>query len=176
MIFCGTALCIFVFEFVCFGQEFYLHFLLLFVLLKGSSSLSDWSNMVHEMMVAGTLAPLPINQELQPIFKLLLTQAVKSIVHDDGTPLNSINVIDTAISSYTNYCSLFDCDIPACPATVKLDGIFYKEIDLKLQGRSVYQSNENYLFYQGTSKNWIVSPQLDAQPTILQTTSCPQQG
>ena len=157
--------------------QLYLNFLLLCVLLKGSSSLSDWSSMVHEMMVAGTLAPLPINQALEPIFKLLLTQAVKSIVHNNGTRLNSNNVIDTAIS-LSNYCSLFDCDIPACPATVKLDGIFYQEIGLKLQGRSVYQdySNENYLFYEGTSKSWIVSPQLDAQEAIMQTTSCPQQG
>ena len=134
--------------------------------------------MVHIMMETGTLAPLPINQELEPILDILLTQAVKNIVHNDGTPLNSSNVIDTAIRSYVKYCSLFDCDIPACPATVKLDGIFYQEIGLKLQGRSVYQdySNENYLFYEGTSKSWIVSPQLDAQPTIMQTTSCPQQG
>ena len=134
--------------------------------------------MVQTMMVTGTLAPLPINQELEPIYKILLTQAVKNIVHNDGTPINFDNVIDTAISFYINYCSSFDCDIPACPATVKLDGIFYQEIDLKLQGRSVYQDydNENYLFYEGTSKSWIVSPQLDAQPTIMQTTSCPQQG
>ena len=134
--------------------------------------------MVHEMMVAGTLAPLPINQELEPIFKLLLTQAVKSIVHDDGTPLNSTNVIDTTIS-LSNYCSLFDCDIPACPATVKLDGNLYLEIDLsKRQGRSVYKdySNGNYLFYEGISLSWIVSPQFDAQQAIMQTTSCPQQG
>ena len=134
--------------------------------------------MVQTMMETGTLAPLPINQELEPIYKILLTQAVKNIVHNDGTQLNSDNVIDTAISFYINYCSVFDCDVPACPATVKLDGIFYQEIDLKLQGRSVYQDydNENYLFYEGTSKSWIVSPQLDAQPTIMQTTSCPQQG
>lgn len=161
-----------------FFYQFYLHFLLLCVLLKGSSSLSDWSSMVHEMMVAGTLAPLPINQELEPIFKLLLTQAVKSIVHDDGTPLNSTNVIDTAIS-LSNYCSLFDCDIPACPATVKLDGNLYQEIDLKkLQGRSVYKdySNGNYLFYEGISLSWIVSPQFNASQAIMQTTSCPQQG
>ena len=134
--------------------------------------------MVHIMMETGTLAPLPINQELEPILDILLTQAVKNIVHNDGTPINFDNVIDTAISFYINYCSVFDCDVPACPATVKLDGIFYQEIDLKLQGRSVYQDydNENYLFYEGTSKSWIVSPQLDAQPTIMQTTSCPQQG
>ena len=134
--------------------------------------------MVHEMMVAGTLAPLPINQELEPIYKILLTQAVKNIVHNDGTPLNSSNVIGTAIRSYIKYCSFFDCDIPACPATVKLDGNLYQEIDLKLQGRSVYQdySNENYLFYEGTRKSWIVSPQLDAQQTSMQSTSCPQQG
>ena len=132
------------------------------------------------MMVAETLAPLPINQELEPIYKILLTQAVKNIVHDDynNTPLNSRNVIDTAISWYTDYCSLYDCDIPACPATVKLDGIFYQEIDFKFQGRSAYQEsiNENFLFYEGTSKSWIVSPNLNAQPTIMQTTSCPQQG
>ena len=135
--------------------------------------------MVQTMMETGTLAPLPINQELEPIFKILLTSAVKNIVHDDGTPLDVTNVIDVAISSgYLKYCSLFDCGIPACPATVKLDGIFYQEIDLKLQGRSVYQDydDENYLFYEGTSKSWIVSPQLNAQPTIMQTTSCPQQG
>ena len=134
--------------------------------------------MVQIMMETGTLAPLPINQELEPIYKILLTQAVKNISHHDGTPLNSDNVIDTAISSYINYCSLFDCDIPACPATVKLDGNLYQEIDLKLLGRSVYKdySNENYLFYEGISKSWIVSPQFDAQQIIRQTTSCPQQG
>ena len=133
--------------------------------------------MVQTMMVTGTLAPLPIILELEPIFKILLTSAVKSIVHDDGTPLNVNNVIDVAISSgYIKYCSLLDCDIPACPAIVKLDGNIYQEIDLELQGRGVYQDNENYLFYEGTSKSWIVSPQLNAQPTIKQTTSCPQQG
>ena len=162
-----------------FFYQFYLHFLLLCVLLKGSSSLSDWSSMVQEMMVTGTLAPLPINQELEPIFKILLTQAVKNIVHNDGTPLNSSNVIGTAIRSYIKYCSLFDCDIPACPATVKLNGNLYQEIDLKkLQGRSVYKDylNGNYLFYEGISSSWIVSPQFDAQQAIMQTTSCPQQG
>jgi hypothetical protein len=134
--------------------------------------------MVQTMMVTGTLAPLPINLDLEPIYKILLTQAVKNIVHDNGTPLNFDNVIDTAISFYIKYCSLFDCDIPACPATVKLDGNFYEEIDLELQGRSVYKdySNENYLFYEGISKSWIVSPQFDAQETIMQTASCPQQG
>ena len=135
--------------------------------------------MVHEMMVAGTLAPLPINQALEPMSKILLTQAVKSIIHNDGTPLNSRNVIDTAIRFYVKYCSLFDCDIPACPATVKLDGNLYQEIDLKKrQGRSVYKDyfNGNYLFYEGISLTWIVSPQFNAQEAIMQTTSCPQKG
>ena len=53
------------------------------------------------------------------------------------------------------------------------------EIDLKkLQGRSVYKdySNGNYLYYEGISLSWIVSPQFDAQQPIMQTTSCPQQG
>ena len=135
--------------------------------------------MVHEMMVAGTLAPLPINQELQPILNILLTQAVKNIVHDDGTQLNSSNVIGTAIRSYIKYCSFFDCDIPACPATVKLDGNLYQEMDTKkFQGRSVYKdySNGNYLFYEGISLSWIVAPTFDVQQAIMQTTSCPQQG
>ena len=140
--------------------------------------MSQWGSMVEKSMVDGTLTPLPINLALEPIYKILLTPAVKNIVHDNGTPLNVTNVLDIAISGYLNYCHLFDCDISACPATVKLDGNFYQEIDLMLQGRNVYKdnSNENYLIYEGTNQSWVVSPNLNAQPTIMQTTSCPQQG
>ena len=140
--------------------------------------MSQWGSMVEKSMVDGTLTPLPINLALEPIYKILLTPAVKNIVHDNGTPLHVTNVLDTAISGYLNYCRLFVCDIPACPATVKLDGNFYQEIDLMLQGRNVYKdnSNENYLIYEGTNKSWVLSPHLNAQPTIMQTTSCPQQG
>ena len=121
--------------------------------------MSQWGSMVEKSMVDGTLTPLPINLELEPIYKILLTPAVKNIVHDNGTPLNVTNVLDIAISGYLNYCSLFDCDIPACPATVKLDGNFYQEIDLMLQGRNVYKdnSNENYLIYS----NKIILNQID---------------
>ena len=91
--------------------------------------MSQWGSIVEKSMVDGTLTPLPINLALEPIYKILLTPAVKNIVHDDGTPLDVTNVIDVAISSgYLKYCSLFDCGIPACPATVKLDGNLYHEI------------------------------------------------
>ena len=111
------------------GIEFTNFVYIFFYFVKDSSSLSEWSSMVQTMMQTGTLAPLPINQELEPIFKILLTSAVENIVHDDGTPLDVTNVIDVAISSgYLKYCSLFDCGIPACPATVKLDGNVYHEI------------------------------------------------
>ena len=131
-------------------------------------------------MVDGTLAPLPIKQDLEPIYKILLTPAVKNISHDNGTAVDIKNVIDTAISyGYIDYCSLFKCDFPACPSIVRLGGLIYYELhNFKLHGQIVYQNqvDENYLFYQKSNTSWVVSSNLDVQSSILRTTSCPQQG
>ena len=102
-------MCASIFKWIIFTNFIYV----LFCSVKDSSSLSEWSSMVQTMMETGTLAPLPINQELEPIYKILLTQSVKNIVHNDGTLINFDNVIDTAISFYINYCSSFDCDVPS---------------------------------------------------------------
>ena len=107
-----------------------------------------------------------------------MTSAVKNIVHDNGSPIDVDNVLDVAVSlGYMKYCSIFDCDIPACSATVKLDGQMYHRLDFQLHGRNVYQddTNENYLFYKESEHAWIVSPDFETQ-TIMKTSSCPQQG
>ena len=50
--------------------------------------------------------------------------------------------------------------------------------DVWLHGQIVYQNqvNEDYLFYENINNSWVVSPNLDAQSSILQTAGCPQQG
>ena len=53
------------------GIEFTNFAYIFFYFVKDSSSLSEWSSMVQTMMQTVTLAPLPINQELEPIFKIL---------------------------------------------------------------------------------------------------------
>ena len=96
-------------------------------------------------------------------------------------------VDNVAVSlGYIQYCSTYDCDIPACSATVKLNGHVFHKIDFhdelqlqyELQVRNVYKDDvdENFLFYMESEHAWMVSPQFDAQQAIMKTSSCPQQG
>ena len=140
--------------------------------------MSEWSELVDSMMVSGTLAPLPIIQELEPIYKIFMTPAVAKITHENGTPLNVTNVLDTAVSlGHLRYCSLFECEIPACSKTIKLDNKKYHQKH-KFQGFNVYKEEhgENYLFYDGIAKSWILSPDFDSNNPIMKTATCPQQG
>ena len=133
------------------------------------------------MWVAGTLSPIPVKQELEPIYKIFLTDAVKNIVHDDGSKLDWMNVLTTAVKSYSQYCTLSEeCDYPACPKTVYLDGNAYHETNFKQQGRKMYKDHENgnYLMYheEGFTNQWRVTPTNDLQSIIKQTAPCPQKG
>merc|ERR1719369_598135 len=52
-------------------------------LLTNSTSISEWSNMVEKMMDAGTIAPVPIQQELRLLLDVFGTPAVAKITHED---------------------------------------------------------------------------------------------
>ena len=143
--------------------------------------MAEWGDRVHEMWKAGTLSPKPVDQELEPIYKILLTDAVKAILHDDGTPLDTMNVLSTAVKYYSEYCTLMgQCDFPACPTVVRLDGDFYHETVHAIQGRKIYEDkvNRNYLMYrEGNFTNeWIVVPTTNSESIIKQTAPCPQVG
>jgi len=155
----------------------------------GFGSVGEWGTRVQEMWVAGNLSPIPIKQELEPIYKILLTDTVKNIVHDDETELNWMNVLRTAVKYYSEYCTIMgDCDFPACPEIVYLDGDTYNKnhgtqgrpIYHATQGRPIYKDveNGNYLMYheEGYINQWRVTPFNDHQSIIKQTAPCPQQG
>ena len=149
--------------------------------MQGSADVGQWGNKVQEMWSSGTLMPIPIKQELEPIYKILLTDAVKNIVHDDGTILDWMNVLRTAVKYYSEYCTIMDnCGFPACPEIVYLDGDTYHETGQDNLGRKIYldHKKKNQLMYieEGYLNQWRVTPKDDLQSIIKQTAPCPQQG
>ena len=149
--------------------------------LQGFADLGEWGTRVLDMWNTGTLMPIPIKQELEPIYKILLTDAVKNIVHDDGTNLDWMNVLRTAIRYYSEYCTIMgECDFPACPEVVYLDGDTYHETEHDSHGRKIYEDRKkgNSLMYieEGYLNQWRVTPKNNLQSIIKQTAPCPQQG
>ena len=146
--------------------------------------MGEWGSRVQEMWVDGTLSPKPIKQELEPIYKIFLTDAVKNIVHDDGIKktFDWINVIQTALKhGYSEYCTIMkECYYPACPKKVVLDGDLYDMTEFDNQGRKIYEDyqNRNSLMYrEGEYTNgWVVVPTNDLANVIKQTAPCPQVG
>ena len=140
--------------------------------------------MVEEMWTVGTITPMPVQQDLRPIYDVLLTQAVKDIKHDDdGSLINADELYNTAVKYYTLYCTVMgNCDFPACPTIVRLDGDFYHETVHSLEGRKEYKDIENgntLKFSEGEYTNkWIVVPSTstDNMSIIKQTAPCPQSG
>ena len=140
--------------------------------------------MVQATWSEGTIAPIPVDQELNPIYDILLTQAVKNIKHDDDTPIDVDGLYITAVKYYSQYCSLMgNCDFPACPTIVRLDGDFYHETVHSLEGRKKYKDIENgntleYREEEYTNK-WVVVPSTsttDNLSIIKQSAPCPQNG
>ena len=68
--------------------------------LQGFADLGEWGTRVLDMWNTGTLMPIPIKQELEPIYKILLTDAVKNIVHDDGKEIEMILRLFLVIAMY----------------------------------------------------------------------------
>ena len=62
--------------------------------------MGQWGTRVHDMLKDGTLTPKPTKQELEPIYKILLTDAVKNIVHDDGKEIEMIHRLFLIIAMY----------------------------------------------------------------------------
>ena len=150
--------------------------------------MGDWGSRVHEMWEAGNLGPKPTEQVLEPIYKILLTDTVRNIVHDAdvdvekaGEKLDRDNVIITAVKYYSKYCTVMgQCDFPACSKIVELDGDIYHETTYDQEGRKIYEDREknNYLMYhEGDYTNeWRVTPTSDYNTIIKRTAPCPQVG
>ena len=142
-----------------------------------ASSLSEWSLKVAEMKKTGTLKTVPIHQDLVPIFELLSVKAVASIAHEDGTPINTTNVLKTSLNhGFSKYCKTFGCYIPDCSETVALDQDIFEMQDITYNGKPTFKSEKtnNYLFFD---KAWKVSPNfLKTEDILLQSAPCPQSG
>ena len=149
----------------------------------GTQSLEEWSSMVQEMMVSGTLTPLPIKQSLAPIVDILLTPSVAQISHNDGTLINITNVIQTAVYGYLNYLPFFQPSFDwACANTLLLDNKVYKLQEGRINGRNVYKDEDDvdesmgkYLFY--SKHGFTVSTSFTSEEEdILTSSPCPQGG
>ena len=68
--------------------------------LQGFANVGKWGTRVKDMWNDGILSPIPIKQELEPIYKILLTDAVKNIVHDDGKEIEMIHRLFLVIAMY----------------------------------------------------------------------------
>ena len=145
-----------------------------------------WGDRVQEMWTAGTLSPMPIKQDLVPIYKILLTNAVKDIdrdvVRDDGSKkIDHEKVLKTAVSYYSQYCTIMgDCDFPVCPEMVELDGDIYHKTVFENQGRNRYDNVEKGMslqYREGEFTNsWVVVDSNNLSDVKKKTAPCPTVG
>ena len=132
------------------------------------------------MYEGGTITPLPVQQELEPIYKLLLTEAVKAIKRDDGKLIDAKAVYETVVKHYSQYCTVMgNCDFRNCPSIVRLDGNLYHETNENKHGRKTYKDsvNNNLLEYrEGPYTNeWVVETDTDQKSISKRTAPCPQE-
>merc|ERR1719369_1415995 len=141
----------------------------------GSNSVGEWQDMVHNMWVGGTMAPVPIQQELRLLLDVFGTPAVAKITHEDGTPINITNVFVTAAQGYKEYCTYSECKIPACASDVVIDGKIYQLQEGQINGRNLYKSFDSWLLFFSEEENWKIAQNFESKG-ILKTSTCPQTG
>jgi hypothetical protein len=107
---------------------------------------------------AEAIQPLPIEEDLVPIFDILKkSKAVKALKNDNGELVNHEKIMAIAAEWLGRYCDIYDCKESTCADKVVMNGEIYEDTKIQLHyGSKLYKSEQtgDYLF---NIDGWTIS-------------------